>query len=288
MDLDPRSGDRLAGQVRGYTVGAVRTLSVGRAALLRTRTAAAGALSRCCQKIVTSGAGVVAVLPDYYLRIVAGARQCFDSGAWFCCGSTSCATRKEPLMPARANSGVVWPFDALEETFGLLVTGPAPLAIDGRQVRGLPPRPVPLDELRSRLLHPSVSYRTRDVALVVLLRHVRREREQTGQGGAWTVGLCGVVRPAVRAGHRFVRRERQWRTWEAPHASLAAPQRWPSHPDLVLQAAVRAGVLSAGAAELVGETRVGEVPLRMLARQWGVSYQGLRRRRIRAEPALIA
>jgi hypothetical protein len=240
-------------------------------------------------------------------------------------------------MPARANPGVVWPFDALEHTFGLLVAGPAPLAIDGRQVRGLPPRPVPLDELRSRLLHPSVGYRTRDVALVVLLRNARREREQTGHGGAWTVGLCGVVLPAlrraavplahavpgkaadleaemlaglveairtvpasaerlaarlvwpaVRAGHRFVRRERHWRTWEAPHASLAAPSRWPSHPDLLLQEAVRAGVLSAGAAELVGETRVGGVPLRVLARRWGVSYQGLRRRRIRAEPALIA
>jgi hypothetical protein len=304
---------------------------------MRELTAVPGALSWHFQEIVTSDPDAVAALSDCYQRIVAPARQHFDSGSWFCCGSTSLPTRKEPLMPAPANSGLVWPFDALEDTFGLLVAGPSPLAIDGRQVRGLPPRPVPLDELRGRLLHPSVSYRTRDVALVVLLRHARRERERDGVGGAWTVGLCGVVLPAlrraavplahavpgkaadleaemlaglveaigtvpgsaerlaarlvwpaVRAGHRFVRRERGWRTWEAPHASLAAPQRSPSHPDLVLEAAVQAGVLSAGAAELVGETRVGGVPLRVLARQWGVSYQGLRRRRIRSEPALIA
>src|SRR6266511_5407297 len=89
-------GDGLADQVRGYAGGAVRTLSANRTPWVRTLTATPGALSRRCQKIVTSGLRVVAALSDYYRRIVAAARQCFDSGPWFCCGSTSLPMRKEP------------------------------------------------------------------------------------------------------------------------------------------------------------------------------------------------
>ncbi len=223
------------------------------------------------------------------------------------------------------------PFDTLETAFSLLVAGPSPLSVDGRQVRGLPDRPVPLDELRGRLLHPSVSYHTRDMALAVLLRRAKHE------GGAWTVGLAGVllpglrraaaplakampgkaadleaemlaalvetiaalparadriaarlVWPAVRAAHRLVARERAWRLREAPRTSLPAPVRSPAHPDLVLAQAVGAGVISARHAELIGETRIGGVPLRVLARRWGVSYKALCRRRERSEPALIA
>ena len=187
------------------------------------------------------------------------------------------------------------PFEVLEKSFALLVTGPEPLSLDGRALRGLPSRPIPLDELRGRLLHPSISYRTRDLALVMLLRRAKQE------GGAWTVGLAGVVLPglrraavplgkampgrvldleaemlaalvetihtvpakadrlaarlvwpSVRAGHRFAARERAWREWETPHASLEPPPRVPEHPDLVLDAAVTAGVLTASEAELVG------------------------------------
>jgi len=223
------------------------------------------------------------------------------------------------------------PFEVLEKSFALLVTGPEPLSLDGRALRGLPSRPIPLDELRGRLLHPSISYRTRDLALVMLLRRAKQE------GGAWTVGLAGVVLPglrraavplgkampgrvldleaemlaalvetihtvpakadrlaarlvwpSVRAGHRFAARERAWREWETPHASLEPPPRVPQHPDLILEAAVAAGVVTLREAELVGESRVGEVPLRVLARRWGVPYDALRKRRSRAEPALVA
>ncbi len=179
------------------------------------------------------------------------------------------------------------PFEVLDKAFALLVAGPEPLSLDGRLMRELPSRPIPLDELRGRLLHPSISYHTRDVALVLLLRRAKQ------QGGAWTVGLCGVVLPglrraavplakalpgrvldlesemlaalaetirtvpakadrlaarlvwpAVRAGHRFVVRERRRRDWEASHASLEPPLRVPQHPDLVLDAAVAADVIT--------------------------------------------
>jgi hypothetical protein len=223
------------------------------------------------------------------------------------------------------------PFEVLDKAFALLVAGPEPLSLDGRLMRELPSRPIPLDELRGRLLHPSISYHTRDVALVLLLRRAKQE------GGAWTVGLCAVllpglrraaaplakalpgraldleaemlaalaetirtvpakadrlaarlVWPAVRTGHRFMAQERRQRDSETPHARLEPPPRVPQHPDLVLEAAVTAGVITAQEAELIGESRVGEVPLRVLARRSGVPYDALRKRRVRAEPALTA
>lgn len=79
------------------------------------------------------------------------------------------------------------PFDTLEATFRLGCAGPAPWSIDGRAVPGLPDRPIPLDELRAILLHPSTSYPTRGRALSILVARART------QGGAATVGLAGVL-----------------------------------------------------------------------------------------------
>jgi hypothetical protein len=41
-------------------------------------------------------------------------------------------------------------------------------------------------------------------------------------------------------------------------------------------------------AGLVAESRIGGVPLRVLSARWGVPYEALRKRRMRAEPALVA
>ncbi len=90
------------------------------------------------------------------------------------------------------------PLDVLETSFRLLTTGPDPLALDGHALGcGLPARPLPLDELRSVLLHPSTGFAARDAALGELVG-----RAQT-RGGAWTVGLAGVLLPGLRrvAGH---------------------------------------------------------------------------------------
>jgi hypothetical protein len=85
------------------------------------------------------------------------------------------------------------PFDTLERTFMLLTTGPRPLALPG-SVLGppLPPRAIPLDELRGRLLHPGTPYATRDAALMTLVRLSQQ------RGGSWTVGLAGVLLPGLR------------------------------------------------------------------------------------------
>ena len=78
------------------------------------------------------------------------------------------------------------PFDTLEKTFDLLVTGPNPLALDGTSLDGLPDRAIPLGELKAMLLHPSVSFDVRDAVVDELVARSR------AKGGAWTVGVAGV------------------------------------------------------------------------------------------------
>ncbi len=62
----------------------------------------------------------------------------------------------------------------------------------------------------------------------------------------------------------------------------------PGHPDLVLAAAVEAGVLTAGDALLIGATRLDEVELCTAAARSGLSYAAARQRRARAEACLVA
>ncbi|MGH9284662.1 MAG: hypothetical protein ACRD0M_03165 [Acidimicrobiales bacterium] len=85
------------------------------------------------------------------------------------------------------------PFATLDAAFRLLADGPGALTLDGAEVgAGLPARPIPFDELKSRLLHPSTPYHTRDAALNVLLTRARTDR------GAWMVAPAGVLLPGLR------------------------------------------------------------------------------------------
>ncbi|WP_232234905.1 MULTISPECIES: hypothetical protein [Frankia] len=85
------------------------------------------------------------------------------------------------------------PLATLRDCFGLLVAGPAPLALDGSVVPGLPTRLVALDELRNLLLAGSCPQAVRDAAWAVVIRRSRR------YGGAWTVGAAGMALPALHA-----------------------------------------------------------------------------------------
>ena len=116
-------------------------------------------------------------------------------------------SRRRPLTDS--------PFDTLERTFTLLTTGPRPLSIDGSAVEGLPDRLVPLDELKSRLLHPSTPFAVRDAAIGELVTQAQRE------GGRWSVGLAGVLLPGLRRA-----------TWSLVQACPArrptsSPRPWP-------------------------------------------------------------
>jgi len=86
------------------------------------------------------------------------------------------------------------PFATLEAAFHTLCEEPASLALDGRSLGWpFPPRPVPLGELRARLLHPSTPHDARDRALAVVARRAK------AHGGSWTVALAGLLLPALRA-----------------------------------------------------------------------------------------
>jgi hypothetical protein len=94
------------------------------------------------------------------------------------------------VPPADHDQGAL---DMLDTSFRLLVTGPSPLAIDGAVLgHGLPARLIPLGELRALLLRRSTPYAARDAAVAELLRRARH------RGGAWTVGLAGVLAPGLR------------------------------------------------------------------------------------------
>ncbi len=96
-------------------------------------------------------------------------------------------------MPVPAADHQPGALDVLDTSFRLLVTGPSPLSIDGAVLgHGLPARLIPLGELRRLLLARTTTYGARDAAVSELLRRARHS------GGAWTVGLAGVLAPGLR------------------------------------------------------------------------------------------
>jgi hypothetical protein len=100
---------------------------------------------------------------------------------------------RQPASGRRwSRTGETRPLDVLDRSFRLLVCEPAPLSLDGRAVGyGLPDGPIPLDRLRGLLLHPAVGFAARDAALTWLVQRAQAE------GGAWLVGLAGVLLPGV-------------------------------------------------------------------------------------------
>ena len=223
------------------------------------------------------------------------------------------------------------PFDTLEKTFDLLVTGPRPLALDGTTISGLPDRAVPLGELQAMLLHPSMSFAVRDRVVGQLVARAKAE------GGAWSVGLAGVLLPGLRraawplvqscpdkaddieaetlaaflaavarcqpgrerlaarlcwlariGATRLLRTELAEVGRPAGDPVSAAPPRPWSHPDFVLDHAVRAEIIKAAEAELIGATRIGDVPIEDAANALGLEYWACVKRRYRAEQKLTA
>ncbi|MFI9836336.1 hypothetical protein ACIHFD_04845 [Nonomuraea sp. NPDC051941] len=85
------------------------------------------------------------------------------------------------------------PLDVAEHAFTLLMRGPAPLSVDGAQLgHGLSARPIPLNELREMLLHPSCSRTTRDHVWRHLIDQARTHR------GAWMVAAVALAIPMLR------------------------------------------------------------------------------------------
>jgi hypothetical protein len=187
-------------------------------------------------------------------------------------------------------------FEAAQQTFRLLTTGPQPLSIDGRLFEGLPNRIVDLGEL-ARLL-PATPAETQDAVWADLVRRAQTDSPD------WVIGAVGValaslikiacelctgysgeledIHNEVLAG--FCRRLRTldpdagrifarlyWaarrdgaklRNAESEyaartwHSDPVEPPKPAGHPDLVLAQAVRDGVLSPWEADVISVTRL--------------------------------
>ena len=93
----------------------------------------------------------------------------------------------------QARRGAPTSLETVTAAFRALTTGPDPLSVDGTLVgHGLARRPIPLDELRAILCHPSTRRACRDAAWRHLVANARN------QGPAWMVGAAGVALPALR------------------------------------------------------------------------------------------
>jgi hypothetical protein len=101
---------------------------------------------------------------------------------------------QERVYYVRANPDFVTGTDVFamaRSSFAWLVTGPDPVSVDGREVPGLPARPVPLDELGTLLLAEDCAQATRDAAWAYLITRARDER------GTWTVACVGLALPVL-------------------------------------------------------------------------------------------
>jgi hypothetical protein len=84
------------------------------------------------------------------------------------------------------------PLDQVEATLRLLCAGPAPLAINGRRMGGLPRRRIPVVELAGVLAHPSCGQEAKRRVWRLLVARAR-----SGQPG-WVLAAVGVALPGLR------------------------------------------------------------------------------------------
>ncbi|MEV0158135.1 hypothetical protein AB0H57_31175 [Micromonospora sp. NPDC050686] len=95
------------------------------------------------------------------------------------------------MAPATRTTTTSTALTTAERAFELLTCEPAPLEFDARPVPGLPDTTMPLNELRTLLLHERHESDTTDV----LWRHLAQRARESGP--AWVIGAIGVALPAL-------------------------------------------------------------------------------------------
>lgn len=88
------------------------------------------------------------------------------------------------------------PLEVAEDTFVWLVTGPAPLAVHGGHLPGLPNRRLALHQLRSRLIGRRLGSTEVDAVWAHLVVRARTAPTPSRRAG-WTVGCVGVAMPTL-------------------------------------------------------------------------------------------
>lgn len=85
------------------------------------------------------------------------------------------------------------PFNVLEMTFEMLSAEPRPLTIDGRRLGlGLPARQIPINELRSIVVHPTASHDLQSSIVDAVIGRLEQQRDP------WVVVLGGLLLPGMR------------------------------------------------------------------------------------------
>ncbi len=218
------------------------------------------------------------------------------------------------------------PLDVAATTFRLLTTGPEPLSINGAVLGGgLPARRIPLSELSAILMHPSCGFATADrvwrllianartqgpawvigavgVAMPGLRQAARRLRHTPGdvQAELLTAFVTSLreIRPAGAQVPRRLLTSTVVKTRTALRAQaerepvqvqvqVQVPAPTAGHPDLALDRAVSAGVITPAEADLIGATRLQDVSVTDYAARHGRTYWAVAKERSRAEDRLV-
>jgi len=144
---------------------------------------------------------------------------------------------------------------------------------------------VALPGLRAAARRLSRTY-SGDVEAEVLTGFLAALRQVKPGGPRVVQRLCSAALVTARAALRASEPARADVTGPAPGS---APPPSPSgHPDFVLACAVAAGVITAVEADLIGATRLEDVPVAEYAHQRGKSYWAVSKARARAEERLVA
>ncbi len=144
---------------------------------------------------------------------------------------------------------------------------------------------VALPALRERAGRLAADYDgdTHDLDAEMLTGFVQAIRVIDTSAGRIASRLCFA---AYNAGRRLRRREAAHAGRRAELAESVRPPRPSGHPDFVLARAVAAGVITRSAADLIGRTRLEDVPLSQAAAEAGLSYTAALNRRWRGERRL--
>lgn len=95
------------------------------------------------------------------------------------------------LPPPRARAVPV--LDAIRVSWEWLCAPPHPVTIDGTRIVGLPNGPLPLDEVRARLLDRGCGLSVRDAVWADLISRSRTD------GPTWTIACAGMALPMLAA-----------------------------------------------------------------------------------------
>lgn len=118
------------------------------------------------------------------------------------------------------------PLDAVRIAFDWLVSGPAPVAVDGAEFAGLPARAVALDEVRARLLDRSCPQQVRDAVWAHLVARTRADGvppESVTTDSAATAPAAVSTGPGARAGAGAGGTAARTGTWTVGCAGMALP-----------------------------------------------------------------